>query len=334
MTAIAQSRSRRSPTLGDVQRPVREPLAAVGEELQRIVTADLPLIGEVNGHLLLMKGKMFRPTLALLASSVAGRAEARAVTLAAVVELVHLATLVHDDSVDHSTLRRGMPTINSLFTHQISVIMGDFLYSRAVVELARLGDWDVLRVLARATNEMTIGEMRQLTALDALAFSESDYEALIRCKTASLLSATCEIGAIAGGGAHRKRFAHYGEQLGMAFQVADDLLDYTATSADTGKPAGLDLREHKVTLPLIAALRTMPASSRRHVEALFATPEPTDADIETVIAIVVEHGGLDYARRRGGQYAREAERALEGLPDTPVLAALHDAIAYAMDRRH
>lgn len=339
MTAPVRSRSARTPTLGDVQRPVRESLAAVGEELRRIVSADLPLIGEVNGHLMLMKGKMFRPTLALLSSGVAGVAgesDARAITLAAVVELVHLATLVHDDSVDHSTLRRGMPTINSLFTHQVSVIMGDFLYSRAVVELARLGDFDVLQVLARATNEMTIGEMHQLTALDALGFGERDYEALIRAKTASLLSATCEIGAIAGGGgaAHRTRLARYGEQLGMAFQVADDLLDYTATSADTGKPTGLDLREHKVTLPLIAALRAMPAGARREVDALFAAAEPGDAQIERVIGIVSDAGGLEYAHRRGAQYAAEAERALDGLPATPMLAALHDAIAYAMDRRH
>jgi octaprenyl-diphosphate synthase len=337
MTAIAQSRSSRPPTLGDVQQPVRESLAAVSDELRRIVTADLPLIDEVNGHLLLMKGKMFRPTLALLSSGVAGvagEADERAITLAAVVELVHLATLVHDDSVDHSTLRRGMPTVNSLFTHQVSVIMGDFLYSRAVVELTRLGDLDVLHVLSRATNEMTIGEMHQLTALDALGFDERDYEALIRAKTASLLSATCEIGAIAGGGSHRKRLARYGEQLGMAFQVADDLLDYTATSADTGKPTGLDLREHKVTLPLIAALRAMTASARREVDALFGTSEPTDPQIERVIEIVATSGGLDYAHQRGAQYAAEAERALGGLPETQMLAALHDAIAYAMDRRH
>lgn len=120
----------------------------------------------------------------------------------------------------------------------------------------------------------------------------------------------------------------------MAFQVADDLLDYTATSADTGKPTGLDLREHKVTLPLIAALRAMPAAAHREVDALFGTAEPTDAQIERVIAIVATSGGLDYAHKRGAQYASEAEQALNGLPDTPILAALHDAIAYAMDRRH
>jgi octaprenyl-diphosphate synthase len=279
-----------------------------------------------------MKGKLFRPTLVLLSSAVDDRSEPRAPTLAAVVELVHLATLVHDDSVDHSALRRGMPTINSLFSHQVSVIMGDFLYSRAVVELVRGSDLEVLRVLADATNDMTVGEMRQLGALDALSFSEADYEVLIRAKTASLLSAACEIGALAGARGHRRSLARYGESLGMAFQVADDLLDYTAEESVTGKPSGLDLREHKMTLPLIAALGSMSACERREVEALFLNPEPGEEAVARVIEIVAENGGLEYARHRGEQYAKEAEAALVGLPDTAAVAALSDAIAYVMDR--
>jgi octaprenyl-diphosphate synthase len=320
-----------TPTLRDIQAPVRERLVEASEELRRIVTSDLPLIDEVNAHLLLMKGKMFRPTLVLLASDVEGKSERRASTLAATVELVHLATLVHDDSVDHSTLRRGMPTVNSLFTHQVSVIMGDFLYSRAMVELVRTNDIDILGVLADATNEMTIGEMRQLTALDALAFTEQDYEALIRAKTASLLSAACEIGALVGG-EHREALARYGLWLGMAFQVADDLLDYTADSEVIGKPSGLDLREHKVTLPLIAALRGISVAERREVDELFANPEPRDQQIERVVRIVDEAGGLEYAARRADEYASAAAEALDGLPESPVLRSLHDAIAYAVRR--
>lgn len=321
-----------TPTLSDIQALVRDGLGSVGDELMRIVTADLPLIDEVNSHLLLMKGKMFRPTLVLLASEVEQRSEPRAPALAAIVELVHLATLVHDDSVDHSVLRRGMPTVNALFTHEVSVIMGDYLYSRAVVELVRLGDMEILRVLAAATNVMTVGEMRQLTAHDALAFTEDDYEALIRSKTASLLSAACEIGALAGASTHRAALARYGESLGMAFQVADDLLDYTAEEKVTGKPTGLDLREHKVTLPLLGALRTITPAARREVERLFATPEPDDSQIARVVEIVTERGGLEYARRRGEAYARDAVDALRGLPETPAVAALHDAVAYVMDR--
>ena len=228
---------------------------------------------------MLMKGKMVRPTLLLLASEVEGSAEPRAAAFAAVLELIHLATLVHDDAVDHSVLRRGMPTINSLFTHQVSVIAGDFLYSRAVQELVRLEDMEALRVFANAANELTVGEMRQLGALDALAFSESDYEFLIKCKTAALFKAACDVGALCGAARYRGQLARFGERLGMAFQVQDDLIDYTEDSGTTGKPTGLDLKEHKVTLPLIEALRRVDGAQRRVIERLFATPTPDDEQI-------------------------------------------------------
>lgn len=321
-----------SVSLADVQAPVREGLERVRGEIRRLIEADFPLIAEVNGHLLQMQGKLFRPTLLLLADAATGQRDPRAGTFAGIVELIHLATLVHDDAVDHSVLRRGMPTINALFSHQVSVIMGDYLYSRAVIELARLQDLDALGVLSRVTNEMTMGEMRQLLAHDGLGFDEDAYDLLIRSKTASLLSGACEVGALGAPREQREALRRFGDQLGMAFQITDDLLDYVGDEAETGKPVGGDLREHKVTLPLIAALRTMSAAARRDVDALFAVPEPTDEQIERVIGIVADSGGLDYARRRGAEYARAAEAALEGLPDTAALAALHDAIAYAMDR--
>jgi octaprenyl-diphosphate synthase len=321
-----------TPSLRDIQGPVLDRLDEVVEELRRIITADFGMVEEVSRYLLLLKGKMFRPTLTLLASAVEGRPEARATTLAAILELVHLATLVHDDSVDHSVRRRGMPTLNSVFSHQVAVIMGDFLYSRAVVELVRLGDLQVLRVLADATNEMTVGEMRQLGALDALAFSEQDYDVLIRAKTASLLSAACAIGALAGARAHAEALARYGANLGMAFQIADDLLDYTADEAVIGKPHGGDLREHKVTLPLIHAMRSMTEGERGEVEALFADPEPDSARIERVVGIVADRGGLDYAHRRGVEFAERAEEALADLPESPAAASLRHAVAYALDR--
>jgi octaprenyl-diphosphate synthase len=301
--------------------------------MRRVVTADLPLIEQVSGHLLQMRGKMFRPTLALLASETAGTPQPRVVTLAAVVELMHLASLVHDDSVDHSAMRRGLPTVNSLFSHQVSVIMGDFLYSRALEALVAMEDLGLLRVLTGVSTQLTIGEMRQLAAVDALAFSEADYEALIQAKTASLLSAACETGAMCGAAQHRDALRRYGERLGMAFQVADDILDYTETAAVTGKPSGLDLREHKVTLPLIAALPRLSAAARGRVEALLASEAPSDEQIADVVRLVTEAGGIESARRRGEQFAHEAEEALEGLPDTPARTALADAILYVMDRR-
>jgi octaprenyl-diphosphate synthase len=317
----------------EIQAPIAERLDDVVVEMRRVVTHELPLIEQVSAHLLQMRGKMLRPTLALLASETGGTPQPRAVTMAAVVELMHLASLVHDDSVDHSSMRRGLPTVNSMFSHQVSVIMGDFLYSRALEALVALGDLDLLRVLTGVSTQLTIGEMRQLAAMDALAFTESDYESLIQAKTASLLSAACETGAMCGAAQHREVLRHYGERLGMAFQVADDILDYTGTAAVTGKPSGLDLREHKVTLPLIAALPRLTRAGRASVEALFEAESPSDDQIESVIALTAEAGGIDAARQRGEQYARQAEEALDGLPDTPARNALADAILYVMDRR-
>ena len=331
--AVARARTPATAALRGIQSPVSEKLEQVVAEMKRVVSADLPLIEQVSGHLLQIRGKMFRPTLTLLASECADASEPRVITLAAVLELMHLASLVHDDSVDHSALRRGLPTVNSLFSHQVSVIMGDFLYSRALEALVSLRDIDLMRVLTAVSTQLTIGEMRQLAAVDALAFTSQDYELLIKAKTASLLSAACETGAMCGAMVHREALRLYGERLGMAFQVADDILDYTETASVTGKPSGLDLKEHKVTLPLIVALPRFDRASRAKVEALFATETPTDEQVAEVIALVGEAGGIDDARRRGEEFAKEAEDALDTLPDTTARASLADAILYVMDRR-
>jgi octaprenyl-diphosphate synthase len=322
----------RTPQLSQIQRPVRDDLAAVVGELRRIVVSDFPAIGEVNDHLLWARGKLFRPTLLLLSNRIGcGRAD-HAVTLAAIVELVHLATLVHDDAVDHSILRRGMPTVNALWNHQTAVIMGDYLYSRSISALAELGRVDLIAVLADAANEMSVGELRQLSSCDALAFTERDYDRLISSKTASLMSAACELGAAVGTEAYRTPLAAYGHALGMAFQIADDLLDFTKTEAAIGKPTGQDLREHKVTLPLIAALREMDGSGRAVVEAFFADPVPSDEGIEDVTRLVREHGGLEYARGRAASFGNLATDALLDLPDEPATRALHAAVAYVVER--
>jgi octaprenyl-diphosphate synthase len=331
--AVMRPRTAATDALRDIQAPVRDRLDEVVGAMQHIVTDDLPIIREVSSHLLQMRGKMFRPTLALLASAATDSAEPRSITLAAVVELMHLATLVHDDSVDHSVLRRGLPTVNSLFSHQVSVIMGDFLYSRALTALVRMADLEILAIVTDVANELTIGEMRQLAAVDALTFSEEEYCHLIRAKTASLIAGACESGALCGAPEFRETLGQYGDRLGMAFQVADDILDYTADQSVTGKPAGLDLREHKVTLPLIAALPHVSVAGRRRIDELFATEAPGDDLLADVIAIVAEAGGIDYARQRGEQFAHDAEHALRVLPESPVRSALTDAIAYVMDRR-
>lgn len=333
MTLTTRTPSALAAALRDIQAPVRADLDAVGQELWRIVSADVPLVQNVQEHLMGMKGKLFRPTLLLLSASVDGKAPKKAITFAAIIELIHLATLVHDDAVDHSVLRRGMPTLNALFSHQVSVIMGDYLYLRALRELVTIGDLEAMRAITFASNEMTLGEIRQLAQYDALSFSESDYETLIRAKTAALFMAACDVGAQCGARQHRAALTRFGERMGMAFQVADDLLDYTEQQEMTGKPSGLDLKEHKVTLPLIAALREMPGTARGRVESLFATAEPEEDAITEVVGIVREHGGLEYARRRADQYSREAEEALAELPEGPSKQSLLDAIGYVVERR-
>ena len=322
-----------APALLEIQAPVRDRLDLVPEEIWRIVQADVAIVQAANLHLRGMRGKLFRPTLLLLASQVEGAPEDRAVSLAAVAELVHLTSVVHDDSVDHSVLRRGQPTINALFSHQVAVLMGDFLFSKAIAELVRLGDMEPLRVFTQASNEMTLGELRQLASFDALHFTETDYYALIRAKTASLVGAACEMGALAGARHFRAPMRRFGERLGMAFQIADDLLDYTEQEAVTGKPSGNDLKEHKVTLPLISAMSQLSKAQRKQVDALFNDPTPGDVAIAEVVGIVTECGGLEYARRKGEEFAQEAEAALQTLPASEVRQSLVDALGYVMDRR-
>jgi len=325
--------STREVSLAGIQAPIRSRLDRVIPTMHHVVSHDLPMIEQVSAHLLSKRGKLFRPTLALLASDVEGRSEDAVLKLAAGIELMHLATLVHDDSVDHSSLRRGLPTVNALFSHQNSVIMGDFLYSRALRALVELESLPVLKIMTNVSNELAVGEMRQLASIDVLDFDESDYVKLIRSKTATLLSAACETGSFYGAPQHSATLARYGERLGLAFQIADDLLDYTEDQSTTGKPSGLDLKEHKVTLPLIGALPKLGRAARARVDALFADETPSDELVAEVVAIVSEAGGLEYARARGALFADEANESLASLPDSPVRASLADAIVYVMERR-
>lgn len=333
----AQTLQPSRPSLAQIQRPVADGLDGVVEEIRRVVLAEFAPIQEVNDYLAMARGKLFRPTLLMLANRVGGdgggTGHERAPTLGAIVELLHMATLVHDDAVDHSVLRRGMPTVNALWNHQSAIIMGDYLYSRAVSELAEFGRIDLIQVLARAANEMSVGEMRQLVSADALGFTEDDYYRLIRAKTASLMSAACELGAMAGDPRYRDPLTRFGHHVGMAFQIADDLLDYTASEEATGKPTGHDLREHKMTLPLIAALQRMDGPARRDVERFFADPEPTDEGIRRVIELSAEHGGLEYARERADEFGERAAEAVGELPEGEATEALAAAVRYVVERR-
>lgn len=321
-----------SSSLEAVRAPVRGRLRGVQRALERMVPADFPPIDEVSQYLLSQRGKLFRPTLLLLANEVGGRPSDEAVRLGAIIELMHLATLVHDDSVDHSVRRRGMPTVNARWTHQVAVIMGDYLYSRAVIEISALGNLRAVQILAKTANDMTVGEMRQLVAHDALGFSRQDYFCLCECKTASLMAASSELGAMAGVPAHGARLREFGFHLGMAFQITDDLLDYAAPASLTGKPNGQDLREHKVTLPLIEALPRMSPVERDRVEALFVSLAPSEELVMEVVAAVERNGGLHDARVDARAFAERARSCLAGLPGGEGVEALDMAVDYVAGR--
>ena len=320
------------PSLEEIQAPISDRLDLVMDELRRIIVSDFDRIEEVNDYLALLRGKLFRPALLLLSNEIGGGRDDRAVTLAAVVELVHLATLVHDDAVDHSVLRRGQPTVNAMWTHQVAIIMGDYLYSRAIMQLSEVGLMDAVGVMANAANSMSVGEMRQLTAYDALDFSETDYTRLIAAKTASLMKAACDLGALVGAAEYREPLARYGHCLGMAFQVADDILDYTVSEEEAGKPTGHDLREHKVTLPLVGAMRNAAASEMKMVRAVFDDPEPSDDAIAAVVDWVTRTGGVEYAREQARAYADTAAAALDEVPAGAATESLRAAIDYATRR--
>jgi octaprenyl-diphosphate synthase len=210
--------------------------------------------------------------------------------------------------------------------------MGDFLYSTALTHLVSVGDLAALQALTRASTEMTLGEMRQLAVTDPLTFTEGEYYDLIRSKTASLMRTACELGALSGAKRFSTQLGDFGENLGMAFQITDDLLDYREVKETTGKPSGLDLREHKVTLPLIYALRDMSDGARKEVERVFAATEPSDDDIASVVNIVGENGGFEYARSRGEEFAERASESLMDLPDSVARRSLAASISYVMER--
>jgi octaprenyl-diphosphate synthase len=322
-----------SPTLETLKEPVQQRLRRVEACLADMMPAGFEALDEVGEYLLESRGKLLRPTLLLLANEVGGSPSTQAYGLAAIVELMHLATLVHDDSVDHSVERRGMPTVNSRWSHQVAVIVGDYLYSRAVIEIARFESIDAIRILAESANQMTIGEMRQLLAYDALGFSQDDYFDLCGAKTASLMAAACELGAMVGQPVFREQLRLFGYNFGMVFQITDDLLDYTVTAEMMGKPAGADLREHKVTLPLIAALPEFDAAERGCVEQLFVETAPSDDLVERVIAAVKARGGIEFARLKAAEFADRARAGLDALPEGDGLQSLKLAVDYVLERQ-
>jgi octaprenyl-diphosphate synthase len=316
------------------------PLDLIQPDMQRVdhiiserLTTDVPLVREVAQYIISAGGKRLRPALLLLMSGALGQQNTHQLTLAAVVEFIHTATLLHDDVVDESTLRRGRETANERFGNAASVLVGDFLYSRAFQMMVDVNNMRVMQVLSEATNVIAEGEVLQLMNMRDVSLSEADYLRVIRSKTAKLFEASARLAPILANADARTEAicATYGQALGTAFQVIDDVLDYEGKAEDLGKNLGDDLREGKVTLPIICALRVASTSEQSLIRNAI---EQGDADrLEDVLAIILKTGALDAARASAMAQAQHAANAAMQLPDNEYRDALLELATDLMGRR-
>lgn len=308
-------------------------MAAVDRVIGERLDSGVPLVGQVARYIISAGGKRLRPALLLLVCGALGwRGEDRW-RLAAVVEFIHTATLLHDDVVDDSSLRRGRATANETFGNPASVLVGDFLYSRAFQMMVDGGNMRIMQILADATNVIAEGEVLQLMNMHDASLDEEGYLRVIRSKTAKLFEASARLAAVLAGSspATEEACAAYGQALGTAFQVVDDVLDYDGDAAEMGKNLGDDLREGKATLPLIIAMQRGAAEQRDAVR--HAIEQGAVDQLERIVAIVRETGALDAAREAAAAEARVAMEALRGLPENKYSQALLQLAAQLLERR-
>ena len=313
---------------------VGDDLAAVEDEIRRELDSPVALIQEMGGYIAGAGGKRLRPILLLLAARLAGYRGPRAVRLACVVEMLHTATLIHDDVVDQAPLRRGRPSANAQWGDDASVLVGDHLYSKSFAMLVVDNDRAIMETLARATVSMTEAEVFQLQLKRSGMTAEPDYVRIITQKTASFISACCRIGALLGGcpPAQTEALTRYGLDIGVAFQISDDSLDFVADQERLGKAVGADLREGKRTLPLIAMLERVRATEAERVRALLRRRALEPAEIEEIRRLVLEHDGVEYARTRAHAYAQAAKADLEVFPPSEERETLVLVADFVVDR--
>ncbi len=313
---------------------VGDDLAEVEAEIRRELHSPVPLIQEMGGYIAGAGGKRLRPILLLLAARLADYRGPRAVRLACVVEMLHTATLIHDDVVDQAPLRRGRPSANAQWGDDASVLVGDHLYSKSFAMLVRDNDRAVMETLARSTVSMTEAEVFQLQLKRSGLISEADYVRIITQKTASFMSACCRIGALLGGvpTEQTEALTRYGLDIGIAFQISDDALDFTADQARLGKAIGADLREGKRTLPLIAMLERVPPDTAEQVRAALRRRTLNPAEIEDIRRLVLEHEGVEYARARAQAFAQAAKTDLEAFVPSEERETLSLVADFVVDR--
>jgi octaprenyl-diphosphate synthase len=330
---LSQRQPLAAASLESIRAPIAGDLAAVDGVIRRRLDSDVVLIRTIANYIVGSGGKRLRPALLLLSANAYGAQGPARHELAAVIEFIHTATLLHDDVVDESTLRRGRKTANAEFGNAASVLVGDFLYSRAFQMIVEAGSLRVMKVLADATNVIAEGEVLQLLNVHDADTDEDKYLRVIRYKTAKLFEAATQVGAILGGAdeTSEKALAEYGMHLGTAFQLVDDVLDYSGDFAETGKNLGDDLAEGKPTLPLIRVMQAGTEKERALVR--HAIEQGGKSDLEGVVAAIHRVGALDYTREKARLEAQAASARLEVLADSPCRDSLLQLALFSVERK-
>ncbi len=320
-------------SLKEIQQPISQELANFKIHFRRQLDTDVFLLNRVIHYLMRMKGKEMRPILVLLSAKLCGQVSERSNTAATMIELLHTATLIHDDVVDEADRRRGFFSINKIWKNKASVLLGDFLLSKGLLVAVDSGEFELLKVLSTAVKQMSEGELRQMKASKLQNTTEEKYYRIISEKTGSLLIACCECGAISAGASeeNRIRMKDIGYHIGMAFQIRDDLMDYSLEQ--TEKSSENDILERKITLPLIAALSSANQFERRRIKWLYRKKKKSASDVKRIKDFVEMHGGLDYARKKMEEHAREALTLLLQFPENETRELFSDFIRFVIYRK-
>ena len=314
---------------------VKDELAEIEAELVHHLNPHLDLVREVAGHILFSGGKRLRPLLLVLAARMCDYRGTYDKTFSISLEYLHAATLLHDDLIDEADLRRGRPVAHSIWGNATTILVGDFLLARALTIAAGTGNIDIIKVVAGITENMSQGEIHQLSRKGDLSLSETEYREVIWRKTAVLFEGACRSAALLAGASPDRiaALSTYGANLGLAFQMADDLIDYTSDTKDLGKKAGADLREGKLTLPVIAALQAADSQDRARMASIIRNPSFTTEDFEALRALLQHYGGLAYTREKAREHVRLAKEALLKFKPSETTGILHDLADFTLQRR-
>ena len=316
--------------------PVRFELEQFEKSFRDLLHSNIPLAEQVVQHIARHKGKRLRPVLVFLVGKLYGPVTEKSMASGIVVELLHTATLVHDDVVDDSDLRRGSPTVNSRWTNKISILVGDLLFARTLTAMVDLKDFEALEILSEATKQITEGELLQIERAQDFEMEESVYFDLIYKKTASLFRASCELGvlSVTTDEEMRENMRVFGENLGIAFQIKDDLLDYIGEQDKIGKPTGNDIKENKITLPLIYALSKSTPQDRNRILRKLEKGSLLDHEVVEIVDYVNKMGGVNYASSIANKYALKALKVLEHYPQSSITSSLRDLVEFAIYREN